>query len=463
MASNGTHAAYGGSGASRWMVCTGQPELTLQIAPHRNRETRYTLAGTHAHSVLSACILNGIPPANMTADESLIYSVQMAIDYVGSIAAEYDDLVVTTEEYLDFPQDVLPRDQVGGTPDLVLYSAKARRAWCIDFKHGEGVIVEVSGNRQLLFYATSYCHGKPIDDCVLVVIQPRAAHEDGPIREEVVTAIDMMEFEAEVDDVLRGPRVLVAGRHCKWCPAAPGCEAFEAASLASAREIFGGVRTIDQVPELPNPRTLSFDKIGRILERAPLFSDWLDACREYALEALRNGQHVPGFKAVEAQARRKWHGDPEHIAAELVGLSGAELHIDDVMPRKLVTITDATERLMILAARNQPRGQKGVAKEEVKRRIAYLTSKESSGNLTLAADTDSRPATNRAVQTFATVSLPPPEPPVSAPERVLSDGTVGYETIGGARVLTPDDEIMQERMRNAQSRERGYQSYADER
>jgi Protein of unknown function (DUF2800) len=452
-----THAKYSGSGASRWFVCTGQPDFVASLPPVRQRETLWTREGAEAHEILAKCVQDGKRLHDLTQDDGIIYSVQMALDYVTALKLDYDDLEVYSEAYFSFPQDVVPIDDCGGTPDLILYSPKARRVWCIDFKHGEGVVVEAERNLQLWSYLTSFSYYRPVVDGFTVIIQPRAEHPRGPIRgddpEEVITAVDMLEFVAEVDAVLRGPKVLVAGPHCRWCPAETVCPEREKAALSYAREIFSDVKTIDAVPDLPNPRTLDADRLGRILALEGRANSFFNAAREVAIEMLHNGQMaVPGWKLVEAQARRKWFGDPEKIAASIHSLSGMHLSLDEIMPRKLATITDITEKLMVIASRNTRRGQKTGAKEEIKRQLAFLTSKESSGNLTLVPDTDGRPSTTRAIQTFAGISLPPQE---TLPVMERSE-------IGGAPLLEQSNGPNPQN-RSVSIPRQEYRSYADER
>jgi Protein of unknown function (DUF2800) len=451
-----THARYSGSGASRWFVCTGQPDFVASLPPVRQRETRWTREGTAAHEMLARCVQGGKRPQDLTQDDGVIYSVQMVLDYVAALKLEYEDLEVFSEEYLSFPQDVVSSIDCGGTPDLILYSAQARRAWCIDFKHGEGVVVEAQRNLQLWSYLVSFSYQRPVADGFNVIIQPRAEHPRGPIRgddpEEVITAVDMLEFVAEVDAVLRGPKVLVAGPHCRWCPAETVCPEREKAALSYAREIFSDVKTIDAVPDLPNPRTLDADRLGRILALEGRANSFFNAAREVAIEMLHNGQGVPGWKLVEAQARRKWLGDPEKIAAEILTLSNMELHQDEIMPRKLATITDITEKLMVIASRNTRRGQKTGAKEEIKRQLAFLTSEESSGNLTLVPDTDGRPSTTRAIRTFAGISLPPQDV-LPVMERSEIGGALLPEEYNAANPQNGPTSIPRQE----------YRSYADER
>ncbi|WP_164243209.1 DUF2800 domain-containing protein, partial [Stenotrophomonas maltophilia] len=68
-----------------------------------------------------------------------------------------------------------------------------------------------------------------VEKITSVIIQPRAYHKDGAVREETIDLFDLYEFESELavaaqaTDDPNAP--LVAGEHCKFCPAAHGCEA----------------------------------------------------------------------------------------------------------------------------------------------------------------------------------------------------------------------------------------------
>jgi hypothetical protein len=104
---------------------------------------------------------------------------------------------------------------------------------------------------------------------------------------------------------------------------------------------------------------------------------------------------------VEAQARRKWYGKDEDVAAKLMELTGAQL--DDVMPRKLIGITDADKLAKAAAQRQNPELSAKQASEQATKQLANLTDKSTSGKLVLVETTDKRPAVDPVAITFNSV------------------------------------------------------------
>jgi len=95
---------------------------------------------------------------------------------------------------------------------------------------------------------------------------------------------------------------LVAGDWCRFCPALPICP--------EARNMAQNLASVDfadmeiKTPEVP-------ENVANILRWAPIIDAWLRACEAHALELMRRGVKVPGFKLVEKRANRRW---PENLA-----------------------------------------------------------------------------------------------------------------------------------------------------
>lgn len=420
-----SHAKWNSSGAHRWTICLGQPNLaaTLPAPP----SSKHALDGTAAHEILQMCVegaVNGVPaePHKFTNSPEVIRSVSVVLDYLARLRAEYPDLILETERRVWFPQDRVPEQECGGTLDLFAYSPSTGEAWIIDFKHGAGVAVEVVGNKQLLSYATARLWREAFAKATLVVIQPRAEHRLGPVRDWEITVVDMVEFVAEIDDVLRqGSKPdapLVAGDHCRWCPCVNACPERDRHALAGMQQDFKDVRQIDAW-QPPAPKDIPIDKLLLIRRNAPQIRQWLEGVDDYLTTAAIHGNINPadhGLKLVEAQARRKWDANEERVAAEIMALSGHTLAIDDVRPRKLRTITELTAELVRIATANVPHGWKDKAAETMRERIAMLTTKESSGNLVLVDDTDKRPSTSLIAKQFGEIAsnlIPPPTAPAA--------------------------------------------------
>lgn len=405
------------SGAHRWTICLGQPNYAERF--EERRRSQYAEAGDKAHEILEFCIdamVDGVPakPERFTNSPEIIHAVEFVLDYIVRVRAIAPDIQIRYEGRVWFPQDVVKREECGGTLDVLLYSPALCKAWIIDFKFGEGVPVEVYKNKQLLGYATSALWDRDLVEAVLVVIQPRCFHPLGPVREWTVTSVDLVEFAAEVDAALREGKKpdapLIPGPHCRWCPCEHDCPAREEAAITSMHQNFAHLKDL-QTWQPPHPKEVPFDKLVAIKAAAPQIKAWLDAVDNFLLAAAIHGQQVPGYKIVDALGRRKWRADEAQIAQEIVALSDFQLDLDEVRPRKLKTITEIEEKLVRMATADIPRGGKAQEAERIRKALAFLTIKETSGTLTLVADRDTRPATSALAQQFGHVAaaLEPPE------------------------------------------------------
>ncbi len=129
-----------------------------------------------------------------------------------------------SETRIDFGQPY-GFENLTGTGDLTW--VEPHRLTIGDLKFGRG-IVEVESNRQLMVYlAGAINRFGPRDEYRLVILQPRAWHEDGAIREYVVSHAEFLVFEFDLVEAIEanyGNGKCHAGDHCrKFCPALGTC------------------------------------------------------------------------------------------------------------------------------------------------------------------------------------------------------------------------------------------------
>ena len=163
---------------------------------------------------------------------------------------------------------------------------------------------------------------------------------------------------------------------------------------------------------LPSPNTLDAARLGEIVTKAAAIRSWLKAVEDYAeARAVAGEIEVPGCKVVEAPARRRWAASESEIALEmangLLRYEGEEEHVlDRVFPRKLIGITEA-EKLVIEAATRgiDDLAVRRAAIAEAKEAFSTLTTKESSGALSLVPLSDPRPPVNRAAKHFGGITV----------------------------------------------------------
>lgn len=269
------HSPLGASGAERWMNCPGSNILIRELQPEDNSDPVYRQQGTAIHEAAERCLKSGCDPWELVGQEfgkpedgplvkfdtELSNHVQSYLDVVrpdmDRAAMCYVELPISSDVHpsfygtLDFaaiigkPATQAQADEWGWkacfiVPELVIVT---------DLKGGEGIIVEPDDNPQLKYYAFGLIdqnkHWEDETPVLIRIVQPRAFHVDGPVREWTTTVGEIREwvhdtlvpamFRAEMDNELD------AGPWCRFCPAKLVCplltSLFRAAATANPQEI----------------------------------------------------------------------------------------------------------------------------------------------------------------------------------------------------------------------------------
>ena len=346
----------------------------------------------------------------MTTDKGEITAeISKAVDvYLEAVWDEYDldpNSEIEVEQGFALDLDAAEPGEVFGTNDALVYSPARRKLTIFDYKHGAGVIVDVEDNTQLKFYAIGAMQGHPEWDAreiELVIVQPRAFSADGDgVKRWSLPMSEVIEFPYELNEAVAlcktADAPLVAGDHCRWCPAATICTAREQSFVTAVREDFAGVDLlgIEPVVAALEVKTLDFDHMARIVAAYDRLGSQIAAMRTAMDEHLLAGGTIAGWKVVEAVARRAWtKGDTE--IAEYLELM-YDVPGDEVMPRKLVTITDAKKLLKTYVS-------KADYAEAERDMTLRFTIKESKG-LTTAPESDRRAAISPVAAEFGSVML----------------------------------------------------------
>jgi hypothetical protein len=222
--------------------------------------------------------------------------------------------------------DLLP--DVFGSTDLI--GRIGDRAIVLDWKFGDGVVVEAEENPQLMFYAAASMRterskwafeGATEIECIIV--QP--PH----IRRWVTTPARIAQFEKELVMAVRTAQQpdapLAMGDHCKWCAAKPLCP------LMTGQ--------LDRVAKT-SLDALDGWRIGELLIKADILEEWIKDLRALAFRKAETGQGVPGFKLVAKRATRSWVDESKAKAELLKHLSESE-----VMESSLVSPAQAEKKL----------------------------------------------------------------------------------------------------------------------
>ncbi len=272
---------------------------------------------------------------------------------------EYDPkaaMEFTTEEMVSFG-DLMPG--VFGSSDIV--GRLEGRAVILDWKFGDGVMVEAEESEQILFYAaaamrTPSCAWafKDVTEVECVIIQPPY------LRTWTTTVERILKFERELARAVSASRLpdapIKSGDWCKWCTAKPVCPIKTGALDRMKRDAM---------------QTINVDKLATYLAAAPEIEDFLAQCRALAHQMLENDVPVPGYKLVAKRATRHW-ADPATAQDALIGLG--------------LTKTDVTKTELLSVAQ----AEKVLKKHKIDLPSDMVVA-VSSGS-TLAVDTDPRPA-----------------------------------------------------------------------
>lgn len=370
------HSRLGASIAHRWMACPGSVGLSSGV--EESAGTVYAAEGSAAHELAEMCLRQDrdaeefleeeITVGNhvFTVDQDMADGVQVYVDYVRSIYDREAGDILLVEHRFDLSH-IFP--EMFGTGDAGVYKAKTKSLYVVDLKFGKGHAVEAANNPQLAYYglgmiAVPSLVGIQIDKVVLAIVQPRAPHRDGPIREWETDPVHLLDFQADLAEAAArtqepdAPRV--PGDWCNFCPAAGICPELREVALLKAQAEFADVIAPD----------LSESELAELLEKADLVECGIKAIRAEAFARAEGGAKIPGWKLVPKRAVRKWKDEGTVVATLIVD---HDVSSDDLWNRKLKSPAQV-EKLLGKAGKDA---------------LADLVIKESSGN-TLARDTDPR-------------------------------------------------------------------------
>lgn len=384
------HARLLASSAHRWLVCAG----SVNASAGRDTRSAPAAQGTFAHDIAAKCLAAGSDPAEWLLKKTTIDGFEVVCDqemvdaidlYVDTLLPELqaDDKFWIEMSLLDALQKIDP--DMGGTADFVRYRPAARHLRVCDFKYGQGVFVEVEGNPQLKKYAVGAMLevNQPVDEVEVLIVQPRFEGAQ-PVRSFTFKAIELLDFIADLKEAAERTRQpdapLVAGEHCKFCPASRDCPELERRSHALVAAQFDVASPYDA------------KKLAEALAQIPLVKERIKAIEEFAYQEAMRGADVPGYKLVEKRPTRKWKSE------DVVRMWCEQQAISPYAEPEILSPAQLEKRL----GENAPRGKK----KEAGKVLKPLIEKVSSG-YALVPESDDRPPAKR-IEASAFDLLPAP-------------------------------------------------------
>lgn len=371
------HSEHGASKAERWLACPGSIAAERGI---EDKESPHAREGTAAHKLGEIALKNGRTPyfyvgqtvEGVVATEEMADAVLVYVEYVRNRMQEYGIRTPILEHRFDLGP-LNPPAPMFGTSDCPMWDAKTGTLEVIDYKHGQGVVVEAVENPQLMYYALGAVvelRVKP-KRIITTIVQPRAYHPEGPIRSYEFDFPALIEFKkrlfAGAAATLDPDAPRVVGEHCRFCKAKPKCKAQRQYAIEAAQDEFDVV----EEPRLPAPHELTDEQISLVLDRAEVIEGWFKSIREHVQGQLEAGIPFPGYKLVPKRATRKWVDD----AAADRWLARQKVGMRDRYTKKVISPAQA---------------EKVLKKMNLELPERYVV-KESSGN-NIAKNDDPRPA-----------------------------------------------------------------------
>jgi hypothetical protein len=394
------HALLSASGTDWWTNCLGAPLLTRDMP---DVQSEYSREGTAGHEMAQDCLINGREAVEYI---DRMVGAQAATDDAPALAGfvvdeEWADAI---QEYLDECREYMgpgwvwgveervslealdPPDHMFGTCDFWAYNAELGLLVIVDLKFGKGVAVKADDNGQVKYYALGRLLGLPVNmpvrSILCVIVQPRRPFGQHVMRIDV-DPLELMAWSLWLLDrarlALTPGQPLTPGSWChdKFCKLDGRCAAQAAAHLALAQDEFALAELEETAPRLPDPRLLTSAQVAAILDRAPLFEQFISAVREVAKDGIHRGwMDVPGWMVTPREAREKWaSADEKAIAGKLVKVYG--LSEDEAWKRKVSSPAQA--RAAIVAGLRSDGMKKKDAEPLARDLLSKITIKESSG------------------------------------------------------------------------------------
>lgn len=323
------HAPLPPSASSRWLKCPPSPEYVRRLIATKNIAKRVSGSsaqrGTRIHELsepaLAVAVETGSRPVVRHEDghdKDEIREAKAYVDYCWK--AWTDALALDKKARCWIEKRSTVTEICWGSNDFAILACK--RLTVIDLKSGRETVDPRT--TQLMIYAKGILREirQPVNEVESVIWQPNADDGGPPDRSHVYPIEEFNELFTKVETGIQRAsaywengevsfqelqRNLVAGDHCTWCDAYGACPAAARKNMEISQTAFAPVLTGS--PEMiapPDPRELDAGQIARVLDRAKMFGEWLDAVRVHAIEMIQRGTKVPGWKAVAKQTHRNW-------------------------------------------------------------------------------------------------------------------------------------------------------------
>lgn len=304
------HFPGGPSAAPRRIQCS--QSVTLEAMFPEDEDSEAAREGTAAHWAAAEQLSGRLVDIGVIAPNGVVLNDEM----VKAADIMFDDVTRTLAPFGLKPTDGCVETRVAinriypdmfGTPDFfIVIAGKPMRLFLWDFKFGHR-IVEVFENAQLVDYAAGIVgHVPDLDpgvEIVAKIVQPRAYHGEGPVREWRTTLLDLralINISSNSAHEAFGPNPRArTGPECRDCRARHACPALQ-------KGVYAGLDEARRVtPMIMPPAALGLER--KMIDEAITLLEARRSGLDAQIEALlKAGKPVPGWRVEHGYGREAW-------------------------------------------------------------------------------------------------------------------------------------------------------------
>lgn len=285
------HSNVGASISSIYMNCNASTAMSKGCKNPTNESAEL---GTAAHALGEFCLnLNvnayecvGMSFNGFTVDANMTEAVDLYVGYIKMLSAKYGIPAMLEKKVIMSSVGL----HVFGTADSIHLTQRILHV--SDYKHGY-VVVNVENNTQAIFYCIAtldtYNLWDSVDKIITTIIQPRADHFQGSIREFEYTISELRAWQTKFYHAIRNPNnIPIAGKHCRYCLASTNCRARMN-------------RTIELAYRITNINEVSVEELTEIFLEKDSIIAHINKITDKMTDEAKAGRSFEGLKLVQGR------------------------------------------------------------------------------------------------------------------------------------------------------------------
>jgi len=327
------HSPFGPSQATRWINC---PQ-SFYLHEQKPLSNIYADEGTVGHWIAEQCLSSASKIPKDYLHEVITNQTHPELKKLQFKIPVTESMVEAIQEYCDYIEGILGKISFGkpglliekrvkltedcwGTCDCIILDKKKLELWIIDLKMGKRISVGAKNNYQLMIYGAAVLNTlKNLKSFFprivhLQIIQPRVYNEPA-LRttdwtpenlsswgKKLIPLIELIKSNEKTPEKLK---INPAEAQCRWCSRNTSCRALAEYTFNMAGLEFKDYIKSDS-PKLPSIVDIRDEEISNILKNLDLLSQWPGFIKTEALNRMKKGITIPGFKIIESSKNRQY-------------------------------------------------------------------------------------------------------------------------------------------------------------